>query len=339
MPRRWTTYLLLLAVCAFTSCGPQEGGLQGRIEIDGSSTVEPISSVAEEMFGEEHPNVRITVAISGTGGGFKRFTQGEIDISDASRPITASEFEQCRTKGVEFIELPVAYDGLSIVVHPSNKFVEKLTVAELQTIFLEEGAAQTWKDVNEAWPDMPLKIYAPGTDSGTFDYFKEVMTKDKEKASIRGDMTINEDDNVLVNGVAGNPGAIGFFGAAYYVANQASLRAVPIVNPQGEAVLPSAESVEGGSYAPFSRPLFIYVNLASLKRPEVQKFVDFYLQHAAEFARQVDYVPLPAALYAAARERFDKRQLGTHFVASDGTKRSGSLAEVYVEENLNAGKE
>ena len=321
-------------------CGPQQGGLQGRIEIDGSSTVEPISSVAEEMFGQENPSVRMTVAISGTGGGFKRFTLGETDISDASRPIKQEEFKQCMEKGVEFVELPVAYDGLSIVVHPSNKFVESLTVADLQKIFLEDGGAQTWKDVNDQWPDMPLKIYAPGTDSGTFDYFKEVVTADvtEERANIRGDMTINEDDNVLVNGVAGNEGAIGFFGAAYYFANTERLRAVPIVNPDGKPVLPSAETVESGEYAPLSRPLFIYINLASLQRPEVQQFVDFYLKHAADFATKVNYVPLPESLYAEARDRFENRRVGTHFLKPDGTKRSGALAEVYVRENLNAGE-
>jgi phosphate transport system substrate-binding protein len=339
---RFTICLVLAAVgCnSLASCGSPQGGLQGRIEIDGSSTVEPISSVAEEVFSEEYPSVRITVAISGTGGGFKRFTLGETDISDASRPIKQEEFKQCVEKGVEFVELPVAYDGLSIVVHPSNKFVERLTVAELQKIFLEDGAAQTWKDVNDQWPDMPLKIYAPGTDSGTFDYFKEVVTADvpEEKANIRGDMTINEDDNVLVNGVAGNEGAVGFFGAAYYFANTERLRAVPIVNPEGKPVLPSAETVESGEYAPFSRPLFIYVNLASLKRPEVQQFVEFYLKHAADFAKQVNYVALPEPLYAEARDRMANRRVGTHFLAPDGTKRGGPLAEVYVKENLNAGQ-
>ena len=243
--------------------------LEGTVEIDGSSTVAPITVEAADAFGETCPNVKIPVGVSGTGGGFKRFTKGGTDISDASRPIKFSEFEKCRENGVSFIELPVAYDGLTIVVNKENNWVDQLTVDQLKKIFRDDMKVQKWSDVQAGWPNTEIKIFAPGTDSGTFDYFKEVVVG-KDKASIRDDMSVSEDDNNLVLGVANTKEAIGFFGAAYYFENTDKLKAVKIVNPKGKAVLPSADTIESGEYAPFSRPLFIYVNSKSARRPGSQ---------------------------------------------------------------------
>lgn len=346
---RWLAGLLLVCLTGLPGCGSSttknsvdsgiEGDLsqlEGRVVIDGSSTVAPVSEAAAESFERDFPNVRVTVATSGTGGGFKRFTLGETDISDASRPIKASEFQLCQEHGVSFVELPIAYDGLSIVVNKENDFVQQLTVDDLKKIFLREGGAKTWRDVNPEWPDLRIKIYAPGTDSGTFDYFfGDVVAQDSENEHPRSDMSPSEDDNILVTGVAGERGAIAFFGASYYFANADKIRAVEIVNPEtGKAVAPTPETIESGEYAPFSRPLFIYINEASLKRPEVRAFVDFYLDHAAELAEKVDYVALPADIYAAARSRFENRTVGTHFMTEDLSKRVGPLTEVYTEANL-----
>ena len=307
--------------------------LTGEVKIDGSSTVYPISEAAADAFRKEFPEVSITVGTSGTGGGFKVFTKGETDISDASRPIKKAEFDQSRENDVAFIEVPVAYDGLTIVVNPENSWVTQLSVEQLKKIFGEKGAAKNWSDVNPEWPMEAIKIYAPGTDSGTFDYFKEVVADDD--SSLRSDMSVSEDDNVLVTGVKGEKNAIGFFGAAYYFENAESLKAVPIVNPStGEAVLPSPETIESGVYAPFSRPLFIYVNVASLKRPEMKQFTTFYLENAAEFAVQVGYVGLPGSVYDLAATHLEDRLSGTHFIDEDGEKRSGALPDLYTTENL-----
>ena len=333
LPITLTTTLLL---AAFTSLAPaQDGlkGLKGKISVDGSSTVAPMSVKAADMFLEKCPKVEVPVGISGTGGGFKRFTIGETDISDASRPIKLKEFKKCVENGVGFIELPVAYDGLTIVVNKKNTWVDQLTVDQLKMIFRDDIKAKTWSDVNSEWPKKKIKIFSPGTDSGTFDYFKEVMVG-KEEASIRDDMSINEDDNILVNGVANNENAIGFFGAAYYFKNTDKLKAVKVVNKDGVAVGPAPEAIENGSYNPFSRPLFIYVNAKSIRRPEVKVFVDFYLEHAADIADEEGYVGLPNSLSKAARERFKKRKAGTHFIDAKGEKRTGSITDIYHEKNL-----
>ncbi|MBI2480966.1 MAG: PstS family phosphate ABC transporter substrate-binding protein [Planctomycetia bacterium] len=307
--------------------------LAGRVKIDGSSTVFPMSEAASVAFREEFPGVNVTVGEHGTGGGFKVFSTGETDISDASRPIKQEEFSQCKENGVQFIELPIAYDGLTIVVNPQNTWVNQLSVEQLKKIFGERGAAKNWSDVDPEWPDEAIKIYAPGTDSGTFDYFKEVVANDD--TSLRSDMSVSEDDNVLVTGVKGEKNAIGFFGAAYYFQNADSLRAVPIVNPSsGKAVLPSPDTIESGVYAPFSRPLFIYVSVASLKRAEMKKFASFYLENAATFAARVNYVALPSSLYDLAATHLKERLVGTHFIDAAGEKRAGSLSELYTVENL-----
>ena len=315
-----------------TGGGEVNTELAGKIEVDGSSTVFPITEAAAAKFKKQFPNVDVSVGQSGTGGGFKRFTVGETDISDASRPIKSSEFEACRENKVEFIELPVAYDGLTIVVNKDNTFVQQLTIDQLKQIFLTDNTAQTWKDVNDEWPAEPIKIFAPGTDSGTFDYFKEVVAG--KTGSIRGDMSTSEDDHVLVNGVAGDEFSLGFFGAAYYFQNEDKLRSIKVVNPDGEAVGPTAETIENGTYAPFSRPLFIYLNTASMKKAEVQKFVEFYLENAADLATEVGYVPLPQSVYDAAFSRFDEGAAGTHYLTDDMEKRSGPVTDVYKQENL-----
>ena len=305
--------------------------LSGKIEIDGSSTVFPISEAAAAKFKKSFVNVNPTLGQSGTGGGFKRFTKGETDISNASRPIKAKEFAACKESGVEFIEMPVAYDGLTIVVNKKNEFLKEITVDQLKKIFLDPGAA-TWKEIDDSWPDKPIKIFAPGTDSGTFDYFKEVVAG--KTGSFRGDMSTSEDDHVLVNGVAGDEYALGFFGAAYYFQNKDKLNAVAVVNKAGEAILPSDETIENGTYNPFSRPLFIYMNKASMNKAQVAEFVEFYLDNAADFAKQVGYVPLPQPIYDAAKDRFFDGETGTHYLTADMEKRSGPVTEVYKKENL-----
>ncbi len=315
-----------MVMCAASSQDPAR--MTGEVVIDGSSTVFPITQAVAEEFKEIAPNVRVTVAVSGTGGGFKRFAAGETDISDASRPIKQEEIEAAKANGMEFIELPIAYDGLSIVVHPNNRWVDYLTVDEVKKIFLADSAVKNWSDVRPGWPSERIKIYAPGTDSGTFDYFKEVVAG--KEGSIRSDMSVSEDDNVLVTGVAGDENSLGFFGYAYYVENQDKLKVVPIVNPPlGTPVEPSPATIESGEYAPFSRPLSIYVKKTSAARPEVREFVEFYLENAADLVSEVGYVELPESVYGAAAEIFEARQTGTKFLTATGEKVSGSLTEIY----------
>lgn len=304
--------------------------MRGAVRIDGSSTVYPITEAVAEAFGEEAPRVRVTVGISGTGGGFKRFTVGETDISDASRPIKDKENKAAKQNGVEYIEIPVAYDGLTIVVNKENYWAKEFTVDDLKKIFLDGQNTKSWSDIRSEWPNIPMKIFSPGTDSGTFDYFKEVVAG--KTGSIRSDMSVSEDDNVLVRGVMGEPGAIGFFGCAYYFENKERLKAVPVVNPSTKkAILPSSKTIESGDYAPFSRPLFIYVSNNSLsdKRPEVEAFVKFYLDNAAELAEEVGYVRLPKSVYDAARSNFMKRKTGTQFL-KNGEKVHGPVTTVYT---------
>lgn len=304
--------------------------LSGQIKIDGSSTVYPVTQLVAEVFNESHSKVNISVGFSGTGGGFKKFAAGETDISNASRPIKATEAEKLEKAGVEFIELPVAYDGLTIAVSKNNTWADKLTVEQLQMIFLasNKDKVKTWKDVDASWPDTEINIFIPGTDSGTFDYFKEVVVGKTDDA-IRDDVSESEDDNVLVNGIVGSRGAIGFFGAAYFFENEDKLRAVPIVNKAGKAVKPNAKTIENGSYNPFSRPLFIYVKKESLNRPEVLAFVEFYLNDAGIFAGEVGYVALPDVVYERARANVRSRKTGTQYTDDEGNKVEGPVTEVY----------
>lgn len=313
----------------------EDGGLAdltGTVKVDGSSTVYPITEAVADAFKKTYPKVNVTVGVSGTGGGFKRFVKGETDISDASRPIKDKEFAQARESGVAFVELPVAYDGLTIVVNPKNDWVQQLTIDQIRRIFLADGA-KTWSDLDPSWPAKPIRIYSPGTDSGTFDYFKEVVAG--EKGSLRSDMSVSEDDNILVRAVETEDIAIAFFGVAYYMENKDKLKAIPIINPEtNEPVSPTPEAIEKGTYAPFGRPLFIYVAEASLKRPEIKEFVSFYLEQAGALSKKVGYVPLPEDLSKRAVEHFEGRLIGTHYLSEAGEKRTGPLATVYVPENL-----
>jgi phosphate transport system substrate-binding protein len=297
--------------CSFLSAQATAAGL---VKIDGSSTVFPITeAVAEEFQKAQKGTVKVTVGISGTGGGFKKFCRGETDISDASRPILEKEMADCRAAGIKYIELPVAFDALTVVANPKNTELKQITVAELKTMWAPDaqGKVLNWNQVNPAWPAKPLKLFGPGADSGTFDYFTEAVVG-KSKSS-RGDFTASEDDNVLVQGVSRDTGALGYFGFAYYAENKDKLKAVPVVNGKGQAVLPSLESVMNGSYEPLSRPIFIYVNAKSLERPEVKEFVEFYLREAAPLVKEVKYVPLTPADYKHALENFNKRKTGTAF--------------------------
>jgi len=286
-----------------------------RVAIDGSSTVYPITEAVAEEFQKLHKGqVQVTVGISGTGGGFKKFCRGETDISDASRPILQKEIEACKAQNIEYIELPVAYDGLAVLVNPKNDWVKSLTVADLKKMWepAAQGKILTWKDVRPEWPDSKLKLFGPGADSGTFDYFTEAING-KSKAS-RGDFTASEDDNVLVQGIAGDRYAMGYFGLAYYEENKKKLKVVPIVNPAtNKAIIPSLQTVMDGTYDPLSRPLFIYVSKKALDRPEVKEFVDYYLKHAPKLTAQVKYVPLPANAYKLATKRLAKQKTGSMF--------------------------
>ncbi len=290
-------------------------GAQAQIvKIDGSSTVFPITEgVAEDFQKAKKGAVKVTVGISGTGGGFKKFCRGEIDISNASRPILAKEMADCKAAGIEYYELPVAFDALTVVINPKNPFIKQLTVAELKTIYGPEsqGKVTRWNQVNPAFPDAPIKLFGAGADSGTFDYFTEAING-KSKAS-RGDFTASEDDNVLVQGVSSDINAIGYFGYAYYAENTNKLKAVPIVNPKGQAVSPSEASVLAGSYEPLSRPIFIYVNAKSIAKPEVKEFVEYMMKNAPKIAKEVKYVPLPAKAYSIAMEHVNKGKKGTVF--------------------------
>ncbi len=283
------------------------------IKIDGSSTVYPITeAVAEEFQKAKKGSIRVTVGISGTGGGFKKFCRGETDISDASRPILKKEIDVCKEQGIDYIELPVAYDGLAVMVNPKNAWVKSLTVDDLKKMW--EPAAQVkitkWNQVRSEWPDAPLKLFGPGADSGTFDYFTEAIVG-KSKSS-RGDFTASEDDNILVQGIAGDKNALGYFGLAYYEENKNKLKLVPIDGGQGP-ILPSEKTVMDGTYQPLARPIFIYVSKNSMSRPEVKEFVEFYLKNASKLVKQVKYIPLPASAYKLAEERFVKGKTGTLF--------------------------
>ena len=318
---------LLLLVSLFTihyslSTVPAEAAAP-VIKIDGSSTVYPITeAVAEEFQKEKRGAVRVTVGISGTGGGFKKFCRGETDIQDASRPILTKEMEICKQAGVQYIELPVAYDALTVVINPKNDWMKSMTVAELKKIWepAAQGKITKWNQVNPAWPDAPLNLFGAGSDSGTFDYFTEAIVG-KAKSS-RGDFTASEDDNVLVQGVSRDVNALGYFGYAYYAENTDKLKAVPIVEKEGKpAVSPSFETVMSGTYQPLARPIFIYVNVKSVDKPEVKEFVDFYLKHAAKLVKEVKYVPIPDEDFKLVIEAFGKKKLGTGF---------GGVAEVGV---------
>jgi phosphate transport system substrate-binding protein len=302
----------LLAVSALAFLGTS--AFAQVIKVDGSSTVYPITEGVAEEFQKANKGLKVTVGVSGTGGGFKKFCRGETDIADASRPITTKEMDACRAAGIEYYELPVAFDALTVVINPKNAWLKQATVAELKKMWepAAQGKVTHWNQVNPTWPNQPIKLFGAGSDSGTFDYFTEAIVG-KSKSS-RGDFTASEDDNVLVQGVAGDVNAIGYFGFAYYAENTNKLKALPIVEKDGKpAVAPSQQTVLDGSYQPLSRPIFIYVSAKSLAKPEVKKFVEFYMKEGAKLAAEVKYVPLPADAYITAMDHVNKGKKGTVF--------------------------
>ena len=313
--------LFALVLCTLSHAMPAEAQI---VQIDGSSTVFPITeAVAEEFQKAKKGKIKVTVGISGTGGGFKKFCRGETDISDASRPILKQEMDICKQAGIQYYELPIAFDALTVMVNPKNDWITSMTVADLKKIWepSAQGKVTHWNQVRPLWPNAPLKLFGPGADSGTFDYFTEAIVG-KAKAS-RGDFTASEDDNVLVQGIANDKNALGYFGFAYYIENQKKLKAVAIDGGKGP-VLPSAKTVEDGTYQPLSRPIFIYVSKKATEKPEVREFVEFYMQNTPQLVKQVKYVALPASAYTMGIEHFRKGKLGTVF---DGEAQVGVKIE------------
>ena len=293
------------ALClALTACGGQGsdaatdsetsggGEVSGEVIVDGSSTVQPLTAAAGELFAEEQPGVNVSVATSGTGGGFEKFCQGQTDISNASRPIKEEETIICKENGVEYTELQVATDALTVVASKDNEFLNCLTTAELKTLWAPEaeGTVTTWNQVNPAFPTEPVELYGPGTDSGTFDYFTDAING--EEGASRSDYNASEDDNTIVQGVSGSPNALGYFGFSYFEENAEALKAVEVDGGSG-CVAPSAETAQDGTYAPLARPLFIYVsNKAATDKPQVAAFIDFYAQNDADIAQAAQFIPL-----------------------------------------------
>lgn len=303
-----TTIKLALILAAMLSADKLHAA-QGRkiIQIDGSSTVYPITEAVAEEFQKLYRDVKVVVGVSGTGGGFKRFAAGELDISDASRQIKPQEAELCKQNNVQYLELAVAYDGLAVIVNHENAWVNSLTTAELKKIWEPDaqGVVTKWSQVRKGFPDTEIRLFGPGTDSGTFDYFTEAICG-KSGAS-RGDYTASEDDNVLVQGIASDTAGLGYFGLAYYEQNMDSLKIVPIddlddSNGKGP-IAPSLETVKNGTYRPLSRPLFIYVNRKSLSKSEIRNFVDFFIKHAPALSKEVGYIPLPEEMYKKSQEQ------------------------------------
>jgi phosphate transport system substrate-binding protein len=320
------TVLLLTVVssgCGRGGTGGNAGTSQSPqvIQVDGSSTVYPITEAVAEEFQKAHAGNRVTVGISGTGGGFQKFCRDEIDISDASRPIKPSEAEACAKAGVQYVELPVAYDGLAVVVHPANTWASPMTVAELKKLWepAAQGKIKRWNQIRAGWPDREIHLFGAGVDSGTFDYFTEAIVGKEDQS--RGDFTSSEDDNVIVQGVAGDELSLGYFGFAYYEENKGKLKLVAIddgdeTNGAG-AILPSPESVRGGTYRPLSRPIFIYPKVKAMERPEVRSFVDFYLTKGVPLVREVGYIPLADGEYDLVRSRFAARKIGSMYEGTD----------------------
>lgn len=305
----------------------QESGAD-TIIVDGSSTVAPITSAVAEEFQRENPNLRVPVGISGTGGGFKKFCTGETDISNASRPIKESEFEVCKENGIEYVELPVAFDGMAVMVNLTNDWVECMTVDELKMIWEPEaeGVIMNWNQVRDGFPDRPLNLYGAGVDSGTYDYFTQAIVG--EEGASRGDFLPSEDDNVLVQGIAGDENALGFFGLAYYEQNMDKLKLVAVDNNDGVCVLPDINTVANGSYQPLSRPIFIYVNRARIdEKPILDQFINFYLANASTLSTEVGYVPLTDEIYQAAQKRYDERVVGSIY-AGGGSQVGVSLLDL-----------
>lgn len=318
--------VMLLPLLALAACGGGAGdegadsALTGAVQVDGSSTVYPISEAVAEEFQRLHRATRVTVGVSGTGGGFKRFCSGETDISDASRPIKDSEREICEQNGIQATEIRVAWDGLSVVTHPANEFVDCLTVDELKSIWEPGSQVNNWSQIRQGFPDERLILYGPGTDSGTFDYFTEAIVGEEDAS--RPDYTASEDDNVLVQGVEGDEGALGYFGFAYYEENADRLKLLGVDGGSG-CVQPSVATIESGEYAPLSRPLYLYVSDRALAKPQVEAFMRFYLEEGAELVRAVGYIPLQAAQY---EEELAKLPAPTEAGTGDPAGDAGSSA-------------
>ncbi len=306
---------------AFSVCSLQA---KPTVVLDGSSTVFPISEGVAEEFQIQQPQYRAAVASSGTGGGFKKFCKGEVDLVGASRPIEAPEISLCAKSSIDFVELPISYDGIVLVVNSQNSWAKNLTIAELKRIWEPGSAVKSWKDIRSEFPDIKLSLYGPGPDSGTFDYFTKVING-KEKAS-RSDYSASESDYVTVKGVAGDKGALGYFGFAYYDSNRSKLKALTIENDQGP-VLPSMTSIANGTYRPLSRPLFIYVSKKSLQRPEVKALSQFYIQSAEAISAEVGYVGLGKNIYQQVLARLEEGVSGSIFHLQ-GLERQQSVAEV-----------
>lgn len=319
------TFLMLTAATALAAAAGSSpawaSATPPTVRVDGSSTVFPLSeAVAEEFQKAQRGAVRVTVGVSGTGGGFARFCRGELDVTGASRPIRPAEIQACRAAGVRFVELPVAFDALTVAVHRDNTWARQLTVAQLRTIWepAATGRIMNWRQVDPAFPDLRLTLFGPGSASGTFDYFTEAIMGEEDK--IRTDFMASEDDNVTVMGIARDRGALGYFGMAFYEANRDRLRSVSIVPPAGgAAVAPTLDNVIAGTYQPLARPLFIYVAERSLQRPEVRRFAEVFLAEGARLAREVGYVPLPPEAYTAAAGHLRDNRLGTRFATGEAT--------------------
>ena len=311
----------LLAVLLLAGCGGSEDsdGLSGTLRIDGSSTVYPLSEAVAEEFLNAHPDVSVTVGESGTGGGFSKFLRKETAINDASRPITTTEREQARENGIAYIEIPVAYDGIAVTTHPEVDFFECLTAEELRSIWRPNDPATNWSQVRDGFPDLPIELYGPDTASGTYDYFTEAVVG--ESGASRSDYTSSTDDNVLVRGVSGTPGALGYFGYAYYKNNADKLRRVSIdpdsLNGGASCTAPTDSTIQSGTYRPLSRPLFMYIRAGVADQEAVQEYLDFYMDNADELATAVGYVPLSPEAYDLARQRFENRVTGTLFGQED----------------------
>ncbi|PTN09159.1 PstS family phosphate ABC transporter substrate-binding protein [Nitrosomonas aestuarii] len=308
---RLKVFVVVIAVCFF--CLNTNVSANPIVRIDGSSTVYPIiEAVAEDFQIAKRGSVRVTVGISGTGGGFKKFCRGELDIVNASRAITELEMQVCKKTGVQYIEMPIAFDALTVAINPRNNWSETMKIDELKQIWEPgaQGEINNWRQINSDWPDKKIKLYGAGADSGTFEYFTEAIVG-RAKSS-RGDFTASEDDNVLVQGVASDKYALGFFGFAYYIENKNKIKAVAIDSGSG-GVIPSAETVENGSYQPLSRPVFIYVNAQSTGKSEVQDFVKFFMENAAELVAEVKYFPLSPKIYDNNLMNMKKKKVGTVF--------------------------
>jgi len=303
------------------------------IKIDGSSTVFPITQAVAEEFQIERGG-QATVGVSGTGGGFKKFCRGEIALSGASRPIKPTEVAMCKDAGIDFVELPIAYDGIAVVVNKKATWVDHLTVDELKKMWSPEAEGQVtkWSDIREGWPDKKLQLLGPGVDSGTYDYFTKAIVGTEH--SSRGDFAPNEDDNVLVHGVSNDEGALGYFGYAYYAENKDKLKLVPIDDGNAEngegAIAPSPESVAGGTYQPLSRPIFIYVSSKAMERPEVDAFVKFYLNEGKALVSEVGYIALPDSAYALVNKRFADKTMGSML---EGGSKVGATVEQMLSGN------